>query len=287
VTRRKARTWASTVLAAAALLAPLGASAQPDAPPWKFSVMPYLWLPSVDGKLNYGPPATGGGSANVSVDASSILDNLAFAMMLNGEARKGRWLIATDLIYLDLSSGDSAVRSVDLNTGPGRVNISTSQLNASTSTDLSAWVWTLAGGYAALPDPRASLDVIGGFRYLGLKTTTDWQLTTAITGTGPGGTTATFPMSGSSEKSEDVWAAIVGAKGRAKFGASEWFVNYYADIGGWSSTFTWQGALGIGYAFKWGDVLLDYRYLYYSQSGEKLIDNISFGGFALGVNFRF
>jgi hypothetical protein len=72
----------------------------------------------------------------VSVDASSILDNLAFAFMINGEARKGRWLLATDLIYLDLSSGDSAVRSVDLNPGPGRINVSTSQLNAGTSSDL-------------------------------------------------------------------------------------------------------------------------------------------------------
>jgi len=285
--RTNARTQLATLLAGAALLAPLGAAAQPDAPPWKFSLMPYLWVPSVDGKLNYGPPATGGGSANVSVDASSILDNLAFAFMINGEARKGRWLIGTDLIYLDLSSGDSAVRSVDLNPGPGRVNVSTGSLDAGTSTDLKAWVWTLAGGYAVLPDPRASLDVIGGFRYLGLDATTNWQLTTAVTGTGPGGTSATFPRSGSVEKSENVWAAIVGAKGRAKLGASDWFVNYYADVGGWSSTFTWQGVLGVGYAFKWGDVLLDYRYLYYSQSGDELIDNIRFGGFALGVNFRF
>jgi hypothetical protein len=43
----------------------------------------------------------------------------------------------------------------------------------------------------------------------------------------------------------------------------------------------------IGYAFKWGDIVFDYRYLYYSQSDDKLIDNISFGGFALGANFRF
>ena len=93
--------------------------------------------------------------------------------------------------------------------------------------------WTMAGGYAAVQDPCASLDVIGGFRYLGLSTTTNWQLTTTVTGTGPGGTTASFPQSGSVEKSENVWAAIVGAKGRMKLGKSDWFVNYYADIGGW------------------------------------------------------
>ena len=82
------------------------------------------------------------------------------------------------------------------------------------------------------------------------------------------------------------WAGIVGAKGRVKLGESAWFVNYYTDIGGASSLFTWQDAAGIGCALRWGEILFDYRYLYYSQSGDKLIDNISFGGFALGVNFR-
>ena len=34
----------SAILAAMpALLASFGTAAQPDAPPWKFSVMPYLW----------------------------------------------------------------------------------------------------------------------------------------------------------------------------------------------------------------------------------------------------
>jgi len=250
--------------------------------------MPYLWVPSVDGKINYGPPQTGGGSANVSVDASTLLDNLAFAFMINGEAQKGRWLVATDLIYLDLSSADSSVQSVDLNPGPGRVNVSTSQLNAGTSTDLTGWVWTLVGGYAAIQDPRVSLDVIGGLRLLYLKATTDWNLTATVTGTGPGGATATFARAGSSEKSDSIWAGIVGAKGRVKLGEGNWFANYYADVGGGSSTFTWQGVAGVGYAFRWGEIIFDYRYLYYSQSaGDKLIDNISFRGFALGANFRF
>ena len=45
--------------------------------------------------------------------------------------------------------------------------------------------------------------------------------------------------------------------------------------------------MGVGYAFKWGGVQLDYRYLYYDQSGDKLVQDMSLGGLALGVNFRF
>ena len=182
------------MVAGLALLAPLGAAAQPDAPPWKFSLMAYLWVPSVDGKLNYGPPPAGGGSANMSVDADTLLDNLAFAFMIYGEARKGRWFVSTDVIYLDLSGAKSTVRSVDLNPGLGRINVPTSELDAGANTDLKGWVWTMLGGYAAVQDPRWNLDVIGGFRLLDIKATTDWNLTATVTGTGPGGQSCQVPL---------------------------------------------------------------------------------------------
>ena len=235
------------------------------------------------------PYDASGGSANVDIDTSTVLDNLDFAFMINGEARKGRWLVATDVIYLDFGKVDSSVRSVTFDLGPrGRIDVGAGE-NSGTQSKLKGWLWTTVGGYAAVQDPRWNLDVLGGFRYLNLDATTSWQLNTALTVTDPiSGATASFARQGSVGKSDTIWAGIVGAKGRAKLGASEWFVNYYGDLGGWSNLFTWQGALGIGYAFRWGDVLLDYRYLYYSQSGQdKLIDNVSFGGFALGVNFRF
>jgi opacity protein-like surface antigen len=278
----KARAVLTATLSGLALLAPLLASAQTADDRWTFSIMPYLWVPSVDGKLKYGRSLLGGATANVNVDASSLLDNLDFAFMINGEARKGRWLIATDVIYLDFSKSDSTVRSVDSNLGSGPIDVSA--FNSGTQSSLWGWVWTLVGGYALVPEKTASLDLIGGFRYLTVRAKTDWQLTAAVN---LPSSTLILPRSGSVEKSEDLWSAIVGAKGRVKLGQSDWFVDYYADIGGASSNFTWQGAAGIGYAFKWGDIIFDYRYLYYSESGDKLIDNVSFGGFALGANFRF
>jgi hypothetical protein len=246
-----------------------------------------LWLPAVDGKLRFGPPPLNGGSANVELDAGNYLDSLEFAAMISGIARKGRWSIGTDLIYLNFSNTDSKVKSVDLNPGSGPVNVSTSSLNAGASADLKGTVWTVAGGYALVQEPKANLEVLGGFRYLGLDVDSNWQLTTTVTGTGPLGNTATFGRSGSADKRENIWAGIVGARGRFNFGESDWFANAYVDVGGGSSVFTWQGVAGIGYAFKWGDVILDYRYLYYSQDDDKLIDNLSFGGLALGANFRF
>ena len=282
--------FSMAALAAGALLLPsLGVQAQTttDSDGWKFSVMPYLWLPAVDGKFNFGPPPANGGSANVELDAGNYLDSLDFAGMVSGVARKGRWSIGTDLIYLHFSNTDSKVTSVDLNPGSGPINVATSSLSAGASADLKGTVWTMAGGYALVQEPKTNFEVIGGFRYLGLDVKSDWQLTATVTGTGPLGNTATFGRSGSADKRENIWAGIVGARGRFNFGESDWFANGYVDVGGGSSTFTWQGVAGVGYAFKRGDVILDYRYLYCSQDDGKLIDNLSFGGLALGANFRF
>ncbi len=279
------RSQTIAVLIGLALLTPLGTRAQTPADRWTFSLMPYLWLPSIDGKVSYGP--SNGGSANVSIDADDYLDNLDFAFMLTGEARKGRWLIGTDVMYLDFSNAGSTVRSVDFNPGSGPINIATADLDVGSRSSLEAWVWTLAGGYAVVQEPRASLDVIGGFRLLYLDVESDWRLSADITGTGPLGETATFERTGSVGESEDLWAGIVGIKGRVRLGEGNWFANYYADLGGGSSLFTWQGAAGIGATFGWGDVVLDYRYLYYDQSGDKLVQDLSFGGLALGANFRF
>ena len=276
----------AAALGGIALAASMPVQAQSD--DWKFSVMPYLWLPSVDGKLRFGPPAPAGASANVDVSAPNVLDALDFAFMFNAQAKKNRWLIATDLIYVDFGADRSTVDSVNFNFGPGPINVSTSNIGASADLNLKGWVWTTVGGYSLIDEKKGNLDLIGGARMLNLDATVNWNLTAAVTATDGSGNTITFARTGSDAKSETVWAAIVGAKGRVAFGDTPWFANYYVDVGGASSLFTWQGAAGVGYSFKWGDVIFDYRYLYYSQSGDdKMIDNLSFGGFALGANFRF
>jgi hypothetical protein len=209
------------------------------------------------------------------------------AAMVTGTARKGRWSVTTDFMYLDMSSSDGKVRSVDLNPGPGPINISTTSLNAGANVKLKGVIWTLVGGYSVIQEPKSSLDLVGGFRYLGLDTTTNWNLSATVTSSGPLGTTATFSRTGSVDQKENIWAAIVGARGTFKLGDSNWFANYYVDAGGGSSVTTWQGAAGFGYAFKWGEVVLDYRYLHYAENGNNLVEDLNFGGLGLGANIRF
>lgn len=276
--------YAATIVAIAFSVLPSTSSAQEVASDWKFSAMPYVWLPGIKADLKYGPPAGGSATANVSADESDVLSNLQMAFMIAGEARKGRWLIATDYMYLDLGKVDSKVKSVDFNPGSGPVNVSTTQIGGNAESSFKGSIWSLVGGYAVLNDPALSLDLLAGFRYMGLEASSQWDLNAAVTS--PSGT-QTFNRSGDVKKSTDITTFIVGARGRYKLGASDWFIPYYADLGGNGSTTTWQVATGLGYGFKWGDLRLDYRYLAYGQDDDKLLQKIELGGFAIGANFRF
>ena len=58
------------------------------------------------------------------------------------------------------------------------------------------------------------------------------------------------------------------------------------DLGFGESNLTWQGVDGLGYAFRWGDIVAAWRYLYYDMASDAAIDNISFNGPEAGVALR-
>jgi hypothetical protein len=245
---------------------------------WTFSLTPYLWLPNVNGTLKY-EPTGGGGAPAVDTGPNNYLENLSMALMLSGEARKGRWSVISDLIYLRFNSEKSNVRSVDF--GGSAVNTSA---DAGTKSELKGVEWTLAGSYAAVQAPRWTLEALGGARYFRIDAHSDWQLTTTVNG--PAGGQA-FPASGNVSRRTELWDGIVGVRGRVKWGEGRWFSPYYVDVGTGSSELTWQTLVGIGYGFKWGDVVLAYRTLFYDQSDDKLLQDFRFSGTTLGATFRF
>lgn len=239
-------------------------AAEADTQDWQFGVMLYGWLPSVTGDLSYSlPPGSGGDS--VSVDAGDILDALQMTFMASFEARKGPWLGYTDLIYLDLA-GDKS-RSTSLTSGATRELFDA-------DLELTGWLWTVAGGYTAWRKEGSHLDLLAGLRLLSLETDVK------LTGSGP------LQRELKLSESQDLWDGIVGVKGRLAI-ADHWFLPYYADVGTGDTELTWQVAAGIAYAFRWGDVSLMYRYLQYDQGGDKLLQDLAFGGGMLGVTFRF
>ena len=276
--RRQSRTLrvglALMTLIAISLPAYAGEPAPADK--WTFAVRPYLWVPGISGTLKYDIPPSGGGGASVDL-SSYILQNLNFALMLSAEARKGEWSILTDVVYLDVESDNSKVKSVSF-TGPGgRIEISAGA-DLGTKVKLTGFEWELAGAYTVARGRNSSLDVLVGFRYLGIEAKTDWQLSDNV---------STFARSGSVSDRVDLWDGIVGIRGYVGLGESKWAIPYYLDVGTGTSAWTWQGVAGIEYRYHWGELQLLYRYLYYDLKGDKLLQNVSLSGPAIGVNFRF
>jgi hypothetical protein len=278
---RSAAILITTVILSA--VAGLPATARPavdsDGDRWSYTVSPYLWLPNINGTLAFEMPPGQGGSAESSTGPNDYLENLRAVLMVSGEARKGPWTVIADLIYLSFSDEDSSLKSVD---GSGGGITIPRSLNLDTETSLEGLVLMLAAGRTVSRTDAVSVDVFGGLRYFGVKTELDWDLAATIGGPG-----FTVQSSGKTSGDTDLVDAIVGVRGRIACAGGRWVVPYYLDIGTGSSSLTWQAVAGIGRVYRWVDLQLIYRHLFYDESSGKLLQEIRFSGPVLGATFHF
>lgn len=263
-----------------------GASAQDTGlrPGWSFEVAPYVWLPSVNADLRYNLPTSGAGTADVKTNADEYFAHLNFAAALAATVRYDRFSVLTDIIYVSADAGSSRVDSVDL-VQVGRNPIS-STLNASGDSTLKTTLWTLAGGYTVADGSWGHVDMLAGFRYLGIEASTNYNV--ALTLVGPHGNAGpSFGGAGRLSGRDNIWNGIIGVRGRVNIGQSGVFLPYYVDIGTGDSNFTWQTFAGIGYQSGWAGVQLGWRYMSYDQGSTRLVQNLSMSGAYLAVNFSF
>ena len=264
-------------LAASALL-PMSVAAQTTqsawgAEKWQFTATLYLWLPAIDGTVNFPGDR---GSRDINVSRSDVLSDLKMTFQGSFDAHNGRWGIYNDLFYADL--GGSKSRTRDFSVG----NIG---LPASTETDLSldlkALIWTVAGEYRVGSDPAWTLDLLAGARMTQMKPTLGYSIT------GDLGPIVIPGREGSKQVDESVWDGIVGVKGRYTFGEGrKWYAPFYVDVGTGQSQLTWQIAGGIGYSYDWGSVFAMWRYLDYNFKSGKKLDDFSLNGPMVGVAFQ-
>ena len=65
---------------------------------WQFQLTPYIWLPTIEGTLNYGPPSGSGGSPDVDAGPTDWLELLNFGVLIASSARKGHFSMFTDFM---------------------------------------------------------------------------------------------------------------------------------------------------------------------------------------------
>jgi len=233
---------------------------------WQFAAAVYLWGADIGGHSASG--------SEVDISFNDIFDNLNAGFMGTFEARKDKWLVLTDVVYLDVSADDKTKVTVPVGPGigPGPVPV---DITAKAEIDLKGRVFQLAGGYNLISDGPLMLDLLAGARYLDLDTDISVDLSAL-------GRSRKFKAS----ESGNVWDGIVGVKGNYNLNP-RWSLPYYADIGTGQSDFTWQVAAGVSYhAAKWEDIAFVYRHLEWDIGGD-FVDELNFSGPALGAVFRF
>lgn len=236
------------------LALPASATDSRSADEWKFDAAVYLWAASMDVKPDDGD--------SIKISFSDILDHLDMTYMGMLGARKGKWSLLADTIYMDLSdsvSGERKLPHID-DTVTGKVDV-----------DMEAWIVTLAGGYNLVDTGKYSLDLLAGARYLSVDVPLKFTLNeTERRKTTPSG---------------NLWDGLLGVRGEADLG-DNWYMNYYLDAGTGDSSFTWQGLAGLGYHFKQFDAGFGYRYLTWNMNSGDL-DDLTVKGPYAGVRFRF
>jgi hypothetical protein len=259
----------ATVLVTVVLLAcatVVNAAEEEQKDKWRFTITPYLWLPSVSTTMKLTLPS-GLESRSADIDSS-----LKFALPIDIEVRKGRWSIFSDFMYV--------AASADGTTHFPEVFPSSGGWTAEADLDLETLIFEVVGGYTVFQNEYLNFDLFAGVRYAGV----DIEAELDVVGPLPA-------LVGSRDfsESEDYIDPIVGFRGKFELG-KKWFVPYYFDIGGFSvdSDLTLQTFAGIGYHFcDWFSTVLGYRYLYYDFGGDKLLEDMKLYGGMLGFAFSF
>ena len=255
------------MLAAALMLAaPLTTQAED----WQYSVMPYLWLPSI----SMDSPDFNSSGSIIDVGPTNYLDALKFGFMLDAEMRNNDLVFKGDLIYLDFAVDN---KEIDLTPDFDLTN------RGSYDFDLTGHVITLSGGKTVVRKDDYYMDALLGWRRFDM--TAELEVIEP-----PVPNIAPSLSPGQKFKSNlqfnDVFVAV---NGNYQFAGSSWSMPYYADIGTGDSDLTWQAMIGVDYAFGWGKLHMSYRHLDYDFGNVGNFTDLqtTFSGPTIGAKFEF
>lgn len=232
---------------------PQSGSSQSDH--WQFRLTPYILFASLDGKLN-----VAGQDVPFNASFGDIFDRLNFAFMTAFEARKGRWGVGTDLMYINLDNETTYA--------------SPSAFSASKITN-KMFMLGPEVLFRVAENEKVSVDVLAGFRYW--HNALDFDLTAGI-----------LPAT-SRNRSRNWVDPLIGARINCH-SASGWSLTLNGDVGGFGagSDFAWQAYGGIGKDFKQRFTLLfGYRAMGLQFDDSDALRRLTFHGPVVGMAIKF
>jgi hypothetical protein len=231
---------------------------------WTFTVAPYLWATSLDGKTS-----VGGVEADVDLPFGDILDELAIGGMLLVDVQRGRFGIAINGVFARLQpEGELGQVSLDVTSDTAWIGV---------APYYRAVEWTYRVSPSGQP-MRLVVEPMAGIRYTNLRVEID--------GTAPGGV-------GRQVDQNESWVdPIVGSRLTLDL-ADRWTIAGEADIGGFGvgSDLAWnvQAFLGYRTSLLGRPLILTAGYRALSQDYENgnFTWDVTTQGPILGVAMRF
>lgn len=245
--------------------APVFKAAPPPAPPaWTYIVMPYAWLPSLDGSTTIK-----GRTVDIDATFADLLHRKIprelFGLMGAFEARKGAASIWTDLVYMKVGASDSGARTRSVHPNVGGTLAAAASVQFEVFIAEAALAYELFHWRGTAPGTGTSIDLYGGGRFW-------WQNAEASLALTAGLNIADLTVSGGravAGSGDVTWFdPLVGLRLRHHFSPGTELV-IRGDVGGFGagSKISWQAMGHLNWDFArtqhalWSAVL-GYRALY-------------------------
>lgn len=272
----------TTMLALCSLAGSVELRAESTDDVWQYAVAPYIWAAALNGTLSFGGGSNGAGdrccTIDIDVDSNSLFEALNFGLMAQGEARKGKFGVYADFIYLSLTDESSVISEIDVSGVPPLLDPT---IAAGATTDIKGTLIDLSAGYEFVRNERWAVSSTAGLRHLYIDATADYTLTgDLIQGQN------FLSRAGRFSNKKHMVDGVFGLRGHLFLDGS-WSFPFQADVGTGSSDLTWQAQAGVNYDFSWGGLFAGYRHLQYNLDSATLIDDLSVFGPYAGARFRF
>ena len=224
--------------------------AQSSSNAWQFAVAPYLWAAGMDGTLTIAD-----NEADIDVPFSDIIENLDLAFMGHFDMRNDRWVLSSDLIFVDLEDSE------DLTEGTVTAGVDMTLLE-------------VVGGYRISP----AIALLAGARWV------DMGASLGYTGE---------IVSPDADAGKSWIDPLVGVHVFTPL-SERWWIGLRGDVGGFGvgSELTWQAYADVGYrASDLVSIILGYHALdmdYEDGDGLHYVGlDLLVSGPQLGVVFTF
>jgi len=245
--------YLALILTVLSLLIAAPVSAQEKSPDdWQYSFELYVWAPKIQ--------ITDEADDKLTLSLGDIIENLDMIFFGDIEMRKGDWSLGLDTVYMNLSASETMTGNIIGR--PEKLDV---------EVDMRAYVNTLTAGHTIARSHRNRFDIIGGVRYLYIRTDLEFDIEAT-----PG------------EKEKTLgghhWDFLLGFEGKSLIN-DQWYFDYYGDVGSGESRLTWQAKVGMGYEFNKWTGTFGFRYLRYNFDNSSNLKNLDVIGPYLGAKW--